>query len=421
MSPRLLLIIILLVLTPAIGKQGLILDVKGVIDPTVAEYVHLSFEEESYIIIMRLDTPGGLGDSMMEIVKDIESSDVPVVVYVYPSGARAASAGTFILMSSHIAAMSPGTTIGAAHPVEITGQGEVSEKITEHFASYMKALAERHNRNVTWAESAVRESISATPTEALELNVIELIAENTTLLLEKIDNMNVTIKSRNITLSTKDLELTYKEMSWRQQILHTLSNPNVAYILFMIGIYGIILELSNPGATLPGILGGLCIILALWSFNVLSMNKAGIALILFALVLFIAEVLTPTYGALTVGGIVSLILGSLLLPNVEKEPYIKISLDLIIASVIVTAGFFLLVLGAVLKAYRKKPTTGREGMIGLEGVTITPLNPNGEVKIHGEIWMAISLEGDIEKDVPVIVEDIKGLKLYVRRQTSLND
>lgn len=421
MRRRLILFIILLIMAPAFGKQGLVLDVKGVIDPTVAEYVHLSLLEENYIIIIRIDTPGGLGDSMMEIVKDIESSDSPVVVYVYPSGARAASAGTFILMSSHIAAMAPGTTIGAAHPVEITGQGEVPEKITEHFASYMKALAERHHRNVTWAEYAVRKSMSATPEEALKFNVIELIADNTTVLLEKIDNRNVSVKGENITLSTKDLRLTYKEMTLRQQILHTLSNPNVAYVLFMIGIYGIILELSNPGATIPGVLGGLCIILALWSFNVLSMNKAGIALIIFALILFIAELLTPTYGALTVGGIISLILGSLLLPNVEKEPFIKVSFNLILASVIVTAGFFILVLGAVIRTFKRKPTTGREGMVGLEGITITPLKPEGEVKIHGEIWKAISLEGDIEKDTPVVVEDIKGLRLYVRRQRSLSD
>ncbi|MFQ6052076.1 MAG: nodulation protein NfeD [Candidatus Hydrothermarchaeota archaeon] len=421
MRRRLILFIILLIMAPVFGKQGLVLDVKGVIDPTVAEYVHLSLLEENYIIIIRIDTPGGLGDSMMEIVKDIESSDSPVVVYVYPSGARAASAGTFILMSSHIAAMAPGTTIGAAHPVEITGQGEVPEKITEHFASYMKALAERHHRNVTWAEYAVRKSMSATPEEALKFNVIELIADNTTVLLEKIDNRNVSVKGENITLSTKDLRLTYKEMTLRQQILHTLSNPNVAYVLFMIGIYGIILELSNPGATIPGVLGGLCIILALWSFNVLSMNKAGIALIIFALILFIAELLTPTYGALTVGGIISLILGSLLLPNVEKEPFIKVSFNLILASVIVTAGFFILVLGAVIRTFKRKPTTGREGMVGLEGITITPLKPEGEVKIHGEIWKAISLEGDIEKDTPVVVEDIKGLRLYVRRQRSLSD
>ncbi|MDI6729782.1 MAG: nodulation protein NfeD [Thermodesulfovibrionales bacterium] len=401
-------------------SEVLVITVNGVINPVASEYIGKSIKKASEMnaeaLIIELDTPGGLDTSMRSIVKDIIGSSVPVVVYVSPSGARAASAGVFITMAAHVAAMSPGTNIGAAHPVAMGGKMDkvIAEKATNDAAAYIKSIAESRGRNVKWAEDAVRKSVSVTETEALKNNIIDLIAKDINTLLSEIDGKKTTTAYGDKTLKTAGAKIIRHEMSFRHKILNLISDPNVAYILMMLGFYGLFFELTNPGAIFPGVIGGICLVLAFYSFQTLPVNYAGLLLIIIGLILFILEVKVTSYGMLTIGGIVSMVLGSLMLFE-SPLPFLKLSLSVIIPAAIVTALFFVLTFRLAYKAYKRKPVTGAEGMIGLEGVAKTDITPGGGmVVVHGEFWSAYS-DDVIHKEERVVVEDVKGLRVKVKK------
>jgi membrane-bound serine protease (ClpP class) len=337
---------------------------------------------------------------------------------VAPSGARAASAGVFITMAANIAVMAPGTHIGAAHPVTLGGgEGKenktMTDKILNDTVSYIKTIAKNRGKNVEWAEKAVRQSVSITEAEALKLNVIDLISPDIQDLLTKIDGRVVKFDGVTRTLLTKGVQPRSMEMSWRYKLLDIISNPTIAYILLMLGIYGIFFELSNPGAILPGVVGGIFIILAFFALQMLPISFAGLALILFALILFIAEIKVVSHGLLTVGGVISLFLGSLMLIESPAE-YMKISLSVIIPAVLVSGGFFAFAITMAVKARLTKPTTGKEGILGEMGVTTTAIAPEGKISIHGEFWNAIS-DQTIEKGERVQVIGMTNLKLKVKK------
>ncbi|MBI3611350.1 MAG: nodulation protein NfeD [Nitrospirae bacterium] len=393
---------------------------EGVINPVAAEYLAQAIadaaKDHAQALVIRMDTPGGLDTSMRMIIKEISASEVPVIVYVSPVGARAASAGVFITLSAHIAAMSPGTNIGAAHPVAMGGgemDKEMKKKVENDAAAYIKSIAEKHGRNVQWAEDAVRQSVSATETEALKLKIIDFIADDLNALLAAVDGRTVETATGKHTLQTKLAVQKKIPMTRRLKILNALSDPNIAYILMLLGTYGLIFELSSPGAILPGVVGVICIILAFYSFQTLPINYAGLLLILAAIIMFIAEIKVPSYGLLTVGGVISMVLGSLMLIKTDI-PSLQISLWVILPTAIATAGFFVLVIGMAWKTHKQKPVAGIEGFIGLSGIARTEIHPRGQVLIQGELWEAISDE-PIREGEPAEVTGVEGLKLHVKR------
>lgn len=401
-------------------REVMVITVDGIINPVSAEYITKSIKKavkkNAEALIIELDTPGGLDTSMRTIVKEIVGSEVPVVVFVAPGGARAASAGVFITLAAHIAAMAPGTNIGAAHPVSIGGKMDktITEKVTNDAAAYIKSLAERRGRNASWAENAVRKSISATESEALNTHVIDLITKDIKSLLNDIDGKKVRTALADKTLVTKGAVIIREEPGIRQKILNFISDPNVAYILMMLGFYGLFFELTNPGAIFPGVFGGISIILAFYAFQTLPVNYAGLLLIILAIILFILEVKIISHGVLMIGGVVSMIIGSLMLFE-SAGPFLKLSLYLILPVVIVTVLFFTLTVGLALKAYRRKPVTGKEGLIGSSGIAKNEITKEGGlVSTHGEIWSAYSDE-TIQKGDEVIVENISDLKIKVRK------
>jgi membrane-bound serine protease (ClpP class) len=405
-----------------LNKKVVVISVDGSINPSSAEYINSGIRDASLknaeCLIIKLNTPGGLLKSTRVIVSDILNSEVPVVVYVAPGGSQAASAGVFITLAAHIAAMAPGTNIGAAHPVTMQGEQDsiMNEKATNDAAAFIRTISEKRARNVKWAEDAVRKSLSITETEALKGKVIDLIANSTKDLLKRIDGREVEVASGNKILETKNAEIISIEMDFKQKILGILSDPNIAYILLMIGIYGIMFELFNPGTIFPGVIGGISIIVAFYSLHTLPVNYAGLALIIFAVILFIAEIKVVSHGLLAIGGVISLILGSIMLINTDSTlEVIKISWQVILAIVILTTAFFIFAIGFGIKAQSRKPTTGIEGIIGEVGETISSLDPEGQIKVHGELWNAESLEGDIGKGIKVKVEGVSNLKLMVRK------
>lgn len=404
-------------------KDVLVITVNGVINPASAEYIGKSIkranEQKREAVVIELDTPGGLDTSMRDIVKNIIGSEVPVIVYVSPSGARAASAGVFITLAAHVAAMSPGTNIGSAHPV---GVGEkmdkvMSEKVTNDAAAYIKSLAERTGRNAKWAEDAVRKSVSATETEALKEKIIDIVSKDLNTLLSTIDGRKVKTVMGEKILKTANTNVVREEMSLRHKILNVITDPNVAYMLMLLGFYGLFFELTNPGAIFPGVMGGICLILAFYAFQTLPVNYAGLLLIILAIILFILEIKIVSHGVLTIGGVIAMALGSLMLFE-SPGPFMKLSLFLILPAVIITALFFTVILGLAYKAYRRKPVTGSEGLIGLEGIANTDITrDSGMVLLHGEIWSAYSDE-PIPKGEVVVVEAVSGLKVKVKRSVS---
>jgi len=404
----------------ASAGRVLLITVKGIINPVASEYigggVRQASDMKAEALIIRLDTPGGLDSSMREIIKDIEASPVPVAVYVAPSGARAASAGVFITIAAHIAAMAPGTNIGAAHPVRIGGNLDkvMSEKVTNDAAAFIRTLAAQRGRNALWAEDAVRKSVSITETEALKLGVIDLVAKDLTTLLSELDGRKVTTVAGEHVLKTAGAKVVEREMSLRNKILDLISNPEVAYILMLLGFYGLFFELTNPGAIFPGVMGGICLILGFYALQTLPVNYAGLLLIIMGLVLFILEVKIISHGVLTIGGIIALVFGSLMLFE-SPLPFFKLSLAVIVPVVIITTLLFVFTVRLAYKASRKKPLTGTEGLIGLEGTASTDISPKGgAVRVHGELWSGWS-DASIPKGSGVVVEAVQGLKLKVRR------
>ena len=400
-----------------------LLQLSGIINPITSRYVVGGIEdaeaEEAECLILQLDTPGGLDTSMRDIIRKMLNSPIPIIVYVSPSGGRAASAGVFITLASNIAAMAPGTNIGAAHPV-VMGEGEIDEemkaKMENDAAAYIKSIAEKRGRNVQWAEKAVRESASITEQEAIEIGIIEFIANDVEELIEIIDGVRVTTASETRTLKTKGAEIIPVKMTFKDLFLHSLTNPNIAYILLFLGIYGILGEFSNPGSFFPGIVGGISLILAFVALQSIPINYGGLLLIIFGVVLFVIEVYTPTFGLLTAGGVTSLILGSFMLSK-STAPFLRISLGLIISMSLTTAAFFVFALSKGIKIQWKKPVTGREGLLGKVGIAKTDLAPEGTIFIHGERWQACAEDETIKEGEEVEVLEVKGLNLIVKKYT----
>lgn len=402
------------------NKKVIVITVNGVINPVAAEYIGKNIEkaneENAEALIIELDTPGGLDTSMRKIVKDINASKVPVVVFVSPSGSRAASAGVFITLAAHIAAMSPGTNIGAAHPVAIGEKMDktIAEKATNDAAAYIKSLAEKRGRNVQWAEDAVRKSISATESEALKEHIIDIVAEDINSLLSDIDGQKVKTASGEKVLRTEHAVVIREEMGLRHKILNLISDPNIAYLLMILGFYGLFFELTNPGSIFPGVIGGIFLILAFYAFQTLPVNYAGVLLIILAIILFILEVKVTSHGLLTIGGIISMLIGSLMLFE-SSAPFMKLSLSVILPAVFFISLFFVFTIRLAVTAYKRKPVTGTEGLVGLLGIANTDINKDGGmVLLHGEIWSAFADE-PIEKGEKIIVEAISGLTVKVKK------
>ena len=393
-----------------------LLSFEGVINPMAANYItrgiELAEEMNAECVVLELDTPGGLDPSMRVIIQKIMNAAVPVVVYVSPSGARAASAGVFITMAADFAAMAPGTNIGAAHPVDLSGK-KTSDKIVNDAAAYIKSIAEARKRNVEWAEQAVRESVSITEREALEAGVIDIMADSMPDLLRQLDGKTVILRGGQKTLHTHDIQIKRIAMGWREKFFHALADPNVAYIFFLLGIYGLIYEVTHVGAIFPGVAGAIFIILALMAFHSLPVNLAGIFLIILGMIFFVLELKTPSYGALGLGGIIALTLGSLIL--FSPSPFYAVAKSLILAFVIVTTGFFLIVISLVWKAHRGRIVSGIERLEDAEGVVKLPLDPSGIVLVDGEEWNAYTDGESLRLGEKIRVVEVKGLTLRVEK------
>jgi len=398
-----------------------IVTVNAAITPAVATYIiksiDQSYAEGSVGLIILLDTPGGLDLAMRDIIKELLNSRVPVIVFVYPPGARAASAGVMITMASNIAAMAPGTNIGAAHPVAIGMGGKMdetmAEKVVNDAVAYSKGIAKKRGRNTKWVERAIRKSESVTAEEALKLNVIDFVANDVSELLAKIDGKTVLLPSGEVQLNTKGAIINEKKMGLRERILTTLSDPNIAYLLLMIGLAGLYFEFAHPGAILPGVIGGISLILAFFALQTLPVNFAGVLLIIFGIILFIAEIKIVSHGMLTVAGVISLVLGSLMLFE-SSIPALRVSLKVMVPTIVVTTLFFVAIIGLAVKAQMRKPATGVEGMIGEKGDAITSVHEDGKVFIKGERWNAYSKDM-IEEGEKIEVVGMKGLRLEVNK------
>jgi membrane-bound serine protease (ClpP class) len=416
---------LLLVLHSALSTAGTVhvITIDGAINPASADFIHASIqkatEEGAECLVIRLNTPGGLLKSTRDIVSDLLTSRVPIVVYVSPAGAQSASAGAFVTLAGHIAAMAPGTNIGAAHPVGMQG-GEkdsiMNEKATNDAAAFIRTISEKRQRNISWAEDAVRKSTSITESEALKDSVIDLIAGSVEELLQKIDGKTLDVNGTPKTLQTAKATIAQIEMGWRYRFLNILSDPNFAYIFFLLGLYGLLFELYNPGSILPGVVGVISLILAFYSLHTLPINYAGVGLILFGILLFVLEIKITSYGLLSVGGAVSLLLGSIMLVNSESSlEFVSISWGVIIPAVVFTILFFLFAIGMGVRAQRRKPVTGAEGLVGETGEAMTELCPEGRVRVHGEIWTAKSAEGDIPAGTRVRVRRVENLVITVTK------
>ncbi len=412
---------------PGFGTPGMalaenevfIIELEGSINPGTAMYVVRGLEKAAKqgagLAILRLDTPGGLASSMRTIIKAILNSPIPVAVWVGPSGAGAASAGVMVTVAAHIATMAPGTNIGAAHPVTAGGKDidkTMSEKVVNDMAAYARGIAEDKGRNGEWVEKAIRESVSITADEALENNVIDLVAKDIDELLQKIDGREINVSGGKITLKTADLKKTYFRPSWRDKVLKTISDPNIAYILMMIGLAGLYFELSHPGAIFPGVIGAISLILAFFSFQTLPVNYAGLLLIALAIIFFIVEVKVTSYGILSIGGLISLTIGSIMLFE-----DVRVSLNLMLPTILLVGGFFVVVASLAFRAYRVRPMSGTDGLLGEVGMVKERIDPEGLIFVHGEYWRAKARER-VEPGEKVEVEGVEGMVLSVKKTTS---
>jgi len=415
-----------------------LINIKGPIGPAVSDYVirglEKAEEDGAAIVILQMDTPGGFDHAMRDIIKNILSSSVPVVSYVAPAGSRAASAGTYILYASHVAAMAPTTNLGAATPVQVGGLPGMPEeeptsqekeenrekpvpadtlerKMVNDAVAYIKTLASRHGRNAEWAEQAVREAVSLTSEEALEIKVIDLVAAGHADLLQQLDGREVVMETGRITLATGDLMIERFDPDWRTKILTVVTDPNIAYILMLLGIYGLIYELANPGFILPGIVGTICLLLALYTFQILPINYAGLALIILGVTFLIAEAFVPSFGALGIGGLIAFVVGSVILLD---EKGMRISLLLIGSTALVSAGFILWVMTRLYTMRRKKVITGAEEMIGIIGEAMEDFAEEGRVWVHGESWQAQS-SVPVKKGQKIQVTAKEGLLLKIKK------
>ncbi|MFC2050243.1 nodulation protein NfeD [Chloroflexota bacterium] len=399
-----------------------ILTVDGTIVPVVANYLDRGISraesEGAAACIIELNTPGGLLNTTEDIVQRILNAKVPIVVYVSPSGSWAASAGTFITLAAHVAVMAPGTSIGAAHPVSVGEEmpEEVSKKVTEYSSAWIRSIAEIRGRDLEEAELAVSESKSFTASEALEAKLIDFRADDLESLIRQLDGREVTLASgKQVIIDTTDYMPGRNEMNPIERFLHVISDPNIAYILLSLATIGLITEISNPGLIFPGVVGGICLFLAFYSLGVLNAYWAGVLLILLAFALFIVELFTPTFGILTAGGVVSLIIGSLVLFS-HSSPAMEVNRVLIAGVTIVIVAFVTFVVGAVVRGQRRRVETGTEGLIGREAIAKTRLDPKGTVLIEGEHWRATADSGTVEPGEEVTVTEVEGLKLIVTKK-----
>ena len=415
-----------------INKEIWVLTIDGVINPVATSYLRENLRSaENYnveCLILQMDTPGGLMSSMRDIIKEILNSEVPVAVYISPRGAQSASAGVFITVAAHFAAMAPGTNIGAAHPVNIGGSGSpfggekpdsadtktMLEKVTNDAVAQIRSLAHQRGRNEQWLEDAVRKSVSITEIEAVKLKVVDYVAKNLDDYIEYLDGKVAKLPSGDKILATHEAKIINKQMGLHRKILDVISEPNIAYLLMILGFYGLFFEIRSPGAIFPGVLGGIFLILAFFAFQVLPINYAGLALIIVGIILFILEIKIVSYGLLTIGGLISMILGSMMLFNVEEAPQAlyRVSLAVIIPVVICTLLFFVVALSYVVKAHKHRPTTGQEGIVGEIGIATTDISPAGTVKVHGEIWRAQATQ-PILKGAQIIVKAVEHMVLTV--------
>lgn len=451
-----------------------------IINPVAAEYIERSIDsaenDGAECLIIQLDTPGGLLTSTRTIVKELLNADVPIVVYVAPSGARAGSAGLFITLASHIAAMAPSTNIGAAHPVDLGGEGggeswrramkelekkmkelekrqkdvtpeegepdeaepsedeekpsekaeeeepeeeqevestgsTMGDKVMKDTLAWTRGIARVRGRNEEWAVEAVTKSSSITETEALEKNVIDLVVKDLDELLKKIDGREVQLPSGPVVLATKKADIEYRQMNTRQRILNAISNPNIAYILMMLGFFGLLFEVTHPGIGFPGIAGAVCLILAFYSFQTLPVNYAGVLLIILAIVLFVAEAKITSYGLLTIGGLVCMTLGSIMLMDTPYD-FLKVSNSVIFPMVLTTAVIVIFLLTLVIRAHTRKSVVGQEGLVGLIGRAETDISPEGKVYVHGELWNARS-DSPINRGAEIKVTRVDGMTVIV--------
>ncbi len=418
------------------------LTVEGVIGPATDDYVQRALDaankQPAELIVIRMDTPGGLDTSMRRIIKNIIGSHVPVAVYVAPSGARAASAGTYILYASHVAVMAPGTNLGAATPVQLggisppepkekpknaeekppvdSGSNTMKRKVINDAAAYIRGLAQMRGRNQEWAEKAVREAASLPASEALTLEVIDIVAENMTELLKQVNGREVEVQGHKRTINTTGLTVTQLEPDWRTQLLAVITNPNVAYILMLIGIYGLILEFSNPGAILPGTIGAISLLLAMYSFQLLPINYAGMALILLGISLMVAEAFQPSFGILGIGGVVSFVIGSIILMDTEA-PSFGIDISIIITFALINVLIFIVIIGLAIKARHRPIVSGIEELVGGYATVINDFDNKGSVSIHSETWNAQS-DMPLYKGQQVRVTAVNGLVLQVEPMPS---
>jgi membrane-bound serine protease (ClpP class) len=409
---------------PARAAQAVAsIEIDSAITPVTVRLLSMAIDraqsDGAQALIVQLNTPGGLERSMRSMVQTILGSPIPVIVYVAPTGARAASAGVFITMAAHVAAMAPATNIGAAHPVAVGGSmdKEMSKKVENDSAAFARTIATERGRNAEWAEKAVRASVSATEREAVKLKVVDLVADNVPDLLAKIDGRTVKTSKGPVTLATRDAPVKVIEVRFRDRFLALISDPNIAYLLMMGGMLGIFFELSNPGSILPGIIGGICLILAFFAFQTLPVNWAGLLLLLFGVVLLIVEIKVVSHGVLAIGGVISMLLGSIMLYDSPDVTGIRLSWYVIVPTVGTTGGLVFFAVSMGIRALYRPPVTGSSAMVGRVGVTRSPLQPDGQVLIDGELWRAVSPDAGVGAGEPVQVTAIDGLTLTVTRST----
>ena len=416
-----LLLLASLAATPSWAARPVsVIDIDGAITPITVRLLAAAIEraqaEGSQALVVQLNTPGGLERSMRSMVQSILNSEIPIIVYVAPTGARAASAGVFLTMAAHVAAMAPATNMGAAHPVAVGGQmdKEMLKKVENDAAAFARTLATERGRNAEWMEKAVRSSVSVTEREALKLKVIDLIADRLPDLLEKIDGRVVKTKRGAVTLETRAAPVKVIDIRFRDRFLALITDPNIAYILMMVGMLGIFFELSNPGVVLPGVIGGISLILAFFAFQSLPINWAGLLLILFGVALLIAEIKIASHGVLTIGGVVSMVLGSFMLYEAPEAGF-RVSWTVILPTVGASAGLVVWAVSAGVRAMMRPPTTGAAGMIGQHAVVRAALDPEGQVQLDGELWRAVAEDAPVPAGETVRVTGVDGLTLRVSR------
>jgi len=391
------------------------------VSPVMADYVERLIKEaekrKAGVIVLQIDTPGGLESAMRDVIKSIMNTYIPVVVYVYPSGARAASAGAIITVSADIAAMAPSTNIGSASPVQMTGRDvdeTMKKKIVNDMVAFVRSIAEEKGRNTKLIEQMITKSLNLSAKEAVEKGVVDVLAEDLDQLLKKINGKTIKKMNADIKIQIdKDEKIVKVEKGFREKLLSVLANPTLAYLLLMIGFYGIFFELYNPGSVIPGVVGAISILLALYALNTIDVNWLGVLLIILGILFFVLELITPTFGALAISGVIALLIGSIILVD-PSSPYGDIPLKVIIPVVVFSAVFFLSVAFLGLKAQMRRNITGKEGMIGKIGTARTDINPEGKVFVEGEIWDAYSDE-PIRKGDKVKILSVEGLRLKVTK------